>query len=122
MTGRGPVRDALLLLAPVAALGAGLASIAHHQHLVEAGYRVAALQREREGLEAEVQSLRVSVGRLTSPRTLLARAREMELPLDYPREWNHVNGPAEAARFAGAAGERGAGARIGAAPRARRSR
>jgi hypothetical protein len=96
---RGLFRDAVLVAAPCAAVVAGLASVDHHQRLVEAGYRVGALESERAALVLEVEHMRVRVANLSSPARLLAEARERKLPLDYPLHWNVVSTPAEAARI-----------------------
>ena len=96
---RGLFRDAVLVAAPCAAVVAGLASVDHHQRLVEAGYRVGALENERAALILEVEHMRVRVANLSSPARLLAEAREKNLPLDYPLNWNVVSSAAEAARL-----------------------
>ncbi|HEU4394277.1 MAG TPA: hypothetical protein VFS92_01850 [Planctomycetota bacterium] len=96
---RGLFRDAVLVAAPCAAVVAGLASVDHHQRLVEAGYRVGALESERAALVLEVEHMRVRVANLSSPARLLAEARERNLPLDYPLHWNVVASGAEAARL-----------------------
>jgi hypothetical protein len=95
----GLFRDALLVAAPCAAVVAGLASIDHHQRLVEAGYRVGALERERSALVLEVEHRRVRAANLASPARLLAEARSRDLPLDYPVHWNLVDSAAAAARL-----------------------
>ena len=78
---------------------AGLASVDHHQRLVEAGYRVARLEKERDDLALEVEHRRVRVDNLSSPVRLLGEARQRKLPVDYPLAWNRVSGDAEAARL-----------------------
>ena len=95
----GLFRDALLVVAPCAAVLAGLASIDHHQRLVEAGYRVGSLEKGREDLAREVEHRRAVVAGLSSPVRLLAENRERKLGLDYPVAWNRVEGDAEAARL-----------------------
>jgi hypothetical protein len=97
---RGLFRDALLVVAPAAAVLAGIASIDHHQRLVEVGYRVGRLEREREALEREVEHRRARVAGLASPVRLLGEVRLRGLALDYPRTWNVVEGDEEAARLA----------------------
>jgi hypothetical protein len=109
------VRDALLVVAPAAAVMAGVASVTHRQRLVEAGYRVGRLQAEREDLDVEVQAMRVAVGRLSSPSHLLGEVRRRNLPLDYPRGWNHVDGDQEAHAFTFPARASGNTAKRGAA-------
>jgi hypothetical protein len=94
----GLFRDALLVVAPCAVVLAGLASVDHRQRLVEAGYRVATLEKERDALTLEVEHRRVCVANLSSPVRLLGEARERKLGLDYPIAWNEVSGDAEAAR------------------------
>lgn len=96
----GLFRDVLLVVAPCSAVLAGLASIDHHQRLVEAGYRVGTLERERDGLAREVEHRRARVAGLASPVRLLGEAREKGLALDYPLAWNRLEGDGEAARFA----------------------
>ena len=96
---RGLFRDAVLVAAPCAAVVAGLASVDHHQRLVEAGYRVGALESERAALVLEVEHMRMRVANLSSPARLLAEARERKIPLDYPLHWNVVGSAAEAARL-----------------------
>jgi hypothetical protein len=95
----GIVRDLLLVAAPAAAVLAGLASVDHHQRLVECGYRVATLERGRDALSLEVEHRRVRVANLSSPARLLGVARERHLSVDYPVAWNVVEGDAEAARL-----------------------
>ncbi len=97
---RGLFRDVLLVVAPCAAVLAGLASIDHNQRLVEAGYRVGRLESERDGLVREVEHRRARVAGLASPVRLLGESRDRGLPLDYPISWNVVEGNDEAARFA----------------------
>ena len=92
----GLFRDAVLVVAPCAAILAGLASIDHHQRLVEAGYRVGALERERTVLARDVEHGRAEVASLASPVRLLAEARTRNLGLDYPLAWNRVEGDPEA--------------------------
>ncbi len=92
----GPFRDALLVIAPCAAVLAGLASVDHHQRLVEAGYRVAKLEKQRDELALDVEHRRVRVANLSSPVRLLGEARERKIPLDYPVAWNRVSSDAEA--------------------------
>ena len=99
---RGLFRDALLVVAPCAAVLAGLSSIDHNQRLVEAGYRVGRLEKERDELSREVEHRRALVATLASPVRLLGDCRERGLPLDYPLGWNIVEGNEEAARFAAA--------------------
>jgi hypothetical protein len=96
---RGLFRDAVLVAAPCAAVVAGLASVDHHQRLVEAGYRVGALEKERAALVLEVEHRRMRVASLSSPARLLAEARERDLPLDYPLAWNEIRTAEEAARL-----------------------
>jgi hypothetical protein len=96
----GLFRDVLLVVAPCAAVLAGLASIDHNQRLVEAGYRVGRLEKDRDALAREVEHRRSRVAGLASPVRLLAESREHALPLDYPIAWNVVEGGAEAARLA----------------------
>jgi len=96
---RGRFRDALLVAAPCAALVAGLSSIDHHQRLVEAGYRVGSLERERAALILEVEHRRVRVANLASPARLLSEARGGDARLDYPVHWNVVDSAAAAARL-----------------------
>jgi hypothetical protein len=96
----GIFRDALLVVAPCAAVLAGLSSVDHRQRLVESGYRIAALEREREGLAREVEHRRARVAYLSSPARLLGEARERGIPVDYPIRWNVVAGPEEAAALA----------------------
>ena len=110
----GILRDLLLVAAPAAAVLAGLASVDRHQRLVEAGYRVAVLERERDGLELEVEHRRVRVANLSSPARLLGEARERKIPVDYPVTWNTVAGDAEAAALLA---RRTAPARKGALPK-----
>jgi hypothetical protein len=93
----GLFRDALLVVAPCAAVVAGLASVDHHQRLVEAGYRVARLEKERDDLSLEVEHRRVRVANLSSPVRLLGEARDRKLTVDYPIAWNRVSGDGEAA-------------------------
>ncbi len=95
----GILRDLLLVAAPGAAVLAGLASVDHHQRLVETGYRVAVLAKERDGLALEVEHRRVRVANLSSPARLLGEVRQRKLPVDYPVAWNVVEGDAEAARL-----------------------
>lgn len=92
----GLFRDALLVVAPCAAVLAGLAAVDHHQRLVEAGYRVARLEKERDDLSLEVEHRRVRVANLSSPVRLLGEVRDRKLSVDYPIAWNRVNGDAEA--------------------------
>ena len=96
---RGLFRDALLVVAPCAAVLAGFSSIDHHQRLVEAGYRVGRLEKVRDDLAREVEHFRVQVARLSSPSRLLAEVRKREMAVDYPVLWNLVDGAAEAARL-----------------------
>jgi hypothetical protein len=93
----GLFRDALLVVAPCAAVLAGLASVDHRQRLVEAGYRVARLEKERDALALEVEHRRVCVANLSSPVRLLGESRERKLGLDYPIHWNEIAGDGEAA-------------------------
>ena len=95
----GLFRDAVLVVAPCAAILAGLASIDHHQRLVEAGYRVGALEKERTALARDVEHGRAEVASLASPVRLLAEAREHKIGLDYPIAWNRVEGDQQAARL-----------------------
>jgi hypothetical protein len=95
----GMFRDLLLVLAPCAAIVAGLSSVDHHQRLVETGYRVARLGKERDALALEVEHRRVRVANLSSPARLLEVARERKIPVDYPIRWNVIEGDAEAARL-----------------------
>ena len=95
----GLFRDAVLVVAPCAAVLAGLASIDHHQRLVEAGYRVGALEKERTVLARDVEHGRAEVASLASPVRLLAEAREHRIGLDYPLAWNRVEGDLQAARL-----------------------
>jgi len=83
----------------VAAVTVGLAVISHRQWLVAAGYRVARLEKERDALAREVEARRVRTARLASPVRLLGAARERRVPLDYPRGWNVIETPEQAARF-----------------------
>lgn len=92
----GLFRDALLVVAPCAAVLAGLASVDHRQRLVEAGYRVARLEKERDALTLEVEHRRVCVANLSSPVRLLGESRERKLGLDYPIHWNEIAGDSEA--------------------------
>jgi hypothetical protein len=78
---------------------AGLSSIDHHQRLVEAGYRVGALDRERSALVLDVEHRRVRVANLASPARLLAEVRAREIALDYPVHWNVVDSAEAAARL-----------------------
>jgi hypothetical protein len=93
----GLFRDALLVIAPCAAVLAGLSAVSHHQRLVGAGYEVGVLEKERDALLLEVEHRRVRVAALSSPGRLLGEARERKIPLDYPLGWNQVRGDAEAA-------------------------
>ena len=93
----GIFRDALFVVAPCAAVLAGLSSVDHRQRLVEAGYRVATLERERDELAREVEHRRARVANLSSPARLLGEAKARGIPVDYPIKWNVVAGPAEAA-------------------------
>jgi hypothetical protein len=93
----GIFRDALLVVAPCAAVLAGLSSVDHRQRLVEAGYRVAGLERERDELAREVEHRRARVANLSSPARLLVEVRARQIPVDYPIRWNVVAGAAEAA-------------------------
>jgi hypothetical protein len=93
----GIFRDALFVVAPCAAVLAGLSSVDHRQRLVEAGYRVATLERERDELAREVEHRRARVANLSSPARLLGEARARQIPVDYPIKWNVVAGAAEAA-------------------------
>jgi len=95
----GLFRDALLVVAPCAAVMAGLASVDHRQRLVEAGYRVARLERERDAIVLEVEHRRVCVANLSSPARLLGEARARKLTVDYPLAWNEIAGDGEAARL-----------------------
>ncbi len=95
----GLFRDALLVAAPCTAVLAGLASIDHRQRLVEAGYRLGALEREGESLTREVEHRRAVVAGLASPVRLLAEARRRDLRLDFPIQWNRVEGGEEAQRL-----------------------
>ena len=95
----GLFRDALLVVAPCAVVLAGFASISHHQRLVEAGYQVARLERERDALRAEVENRRVRVAHLSSPVRLLGEARDRKLGLDYPLGWNRVASDSDAGRL-----------------------
>jgi hypothetical protein len=93
----GIFRDALFVVAPCAAVLAGLSSVDHRQRLVESGYRVATLERERDELAREVEHRRARVANLSSPARLLGEARARQIPVDYPIKWNVVDGAAEAA-------------------------
>jgi len=119
---RGLFRDAVLVAAPCAAVVAGLASVDHHQRLVEAGYRVGALEREKAALVLEVEHRRVRVADLSSPARLLAAARERNLPLDYPLHWNVVASTEDAARLTAPKPAKPAAAAPAPAPRGRKAR
>ncbi len=100
MNGRTSNDRTLLVVAVAAALAAGLCAVDQHASCTTAGYALAVAQREGEECRrmADAAERRVAAARTT--QATMARAKDMKIPLDWPRTWNVVRASTLAAGLA----------------------